>query len=131
MRMGICLALGVTAVGLAACGGGGGGGGGAATCSPGPTAALSITPTGISPTNVCVSPNGQVTFSNTDTVAHHDIEFDTAGCPTVGDIAPGAQKTVAFPSVSNCSFHDGANAASAAFKGTVAVTTIVVSGGGY
>jgi len=81
--------------------------------------------------NVCVSPNGQVTFSNTDTVAHHDIEFDTAGCPTVGDLAPGAQKTVTFPSVSNCSFHDGANAASAAFKGTVAVTQVTVSGGGY
>ena len=101
MRMGICLALGVTAVGLAACGGGGGGGGGAASCTP------------------------------TTTAAHHDIKFDTAGCPTVGDIAPAAQKTVTFPSVSTCSFHDGANAASAAFKGTVAVTTIVVSGGGY
>ena len=56
---------------------------------------------------------------------------DTAGCPTVGDIAPGAQKVVTFPSVNTCTFHDGANAANASFKGTVAVTQTTVSGGGY
>ena len=61
-----------------------------------------------------------------------DIEFDTIGCPTVGDIAPaGVQVTAKFPTQMNCSFHDGANASAAAFKGTVAVTAVVVSGGGY
>ncbi len=124
------LAMGAALSGLAACGGGGGAG--AATCSPGPTAALAISATGISPTNVCVQPGGTVTFTNNDPTVTHDIEFDTGGCPAVGDISPsGGQKSVTFPTQANCSFHDGANPSSAAFMGTVAVTPVTVSGGGY
>ena len=125
----------VTAVavvlGVAACGGGGGGGGGSGSCSPSQAATLSITATGLSPTNVCVVPGGTVTFINSDTAATHDIEFDTAGCPTVGNIAPGAQASATFPTQQNCSFHDGRNASNASFQGTVAVTAVTVSGGGY
>jgi len=119
------------ALGAAACGGsGGGGGGGSNSCSPGPSASMSITASGLSPVNVCVQPGGTVTFSNTDQ-AVHDIEFDSTGCPTVGDIAAGAQMAVTFPTQGNCTFHDGRNASNAAFQGTVAVTAVQVSGGGY
>jgi len=125
------MAAGAGVLGLAACGGGGGGGGGSNSCSPGPAAAITITATGTSPTNVCVAPGGAVTFSNNDMTATHDIEFDTGGCPTVGNIAPGGQVTATFPTQENCSFHDGKNATSTAFKGVVAVTAVTVSGGGY
>ena len=79
MRRAAYLAAGVAAVGLSACGGsGGGGGGGSNSCTPGPTAAITVTATGTSPTNACITPGGMVTFTNNDTAAHHDIEFDTA-----------------------------------------------------
>jgi plastocyanin len=121
------LATVAAALGLAACGGGGGG---AATCTPGQSASMTIKSTGISPTNVCVLPAGSVTFTNSDAVPHH-IEFDAATCPTVPEIAAGSSQQATFPStVMNCSFHDGNNPA-AAFSGTVAVTSAVVSGGGY
>ncbi len=129
MRFAACLVLAAAAaMGLAACGGGGGGG---ASCSPGPTAALAISATGISPTNVCVQPGGTVSFTNNDMSSTHDIEFDTSGCPTVGNIPPQGQMTVTFPTQENCSFHDGTNPSSTAFRGTVAVTSVTVSGGGY
>ncbi len=130
MRFVICLTLGFAALGLAACGGGGGGGG--ASCTPGTTAAIAINAMGVSPMNVCVQPMGTVTFTNND-AAPHDIEFNTpASCPTVGSIAPaGGQVTAAFPTAVNCSFHDGINPSNTAFQGTVAVTSVVVMGGGY
>jgi hypothetical protein len=129
MRFAAGLAVAVAVLGMAACGGGGSG---TASCTPGPTAAVAITATGLNPTNVCVSPSGQVTFTNSDTAATHDIEFDLTACGTGGNIAPGAALTVTLPAtVATCSFHDGKNAGVAAFAGTVAVTDIVVSGGGY
>ncbi len=119
----------VAALGAIACGGSSGGG--AQSCTPGLTASLSFSATGISPTNVCVQPGGVVTFTNSDTAATHSVVFDTTGCPTVGDIAPGAQATATFPTQQNCTFHDGRNAGNTAFRGTVAVTAATVSGGGY
>ena len=107
------------------------GGGGAASCTPGPTAAMTLSSMGLSPPNVCVQPGGTVTFSNTDTVAH-DIEFSTpASCPTVGSIASGGHVGTVFPTVVNCTFHDGNQPSNAAFQGTVAVTSGTVMGGGY
>jgi len=122
------LAAAAAALGLAACGGSGGSG--AASCTPTTTAATTITATGISPTNVCVSPLGTVTFTNSDTVSHH-IEFEPSNCPTMPEIPAGRQGTATFPTEGTCSFHDGNNASAAAFQGAVAVTSIVVSGGGY
>lgn len=124
---------GAAVLGLA-CGGGGsggGGGGGSQTCTPGPTAAITITASGLSPINVCVQPGGQVTFTNRDSAASHDIEFESGGCPTVGEITSGASKTATFPTSVNCTFHDGHNPSSTAFRGTVAVSSAMVSGGGY
>jgi plastocyanin len=131
MRFAGALILGTALSALAACGGGGGGG--ANSCTPGPTASLSITSTGLSPINVCVEPGGTVTFTNSDMATTHDIEFDSPGCPmNSGDIPPGGgMVNVTFPTQGNCSFHDGKNASNAAFKGTVAVTSVIVSGGGY
>jgi len=129
MRLVTLLGAGAAVLGLTACGGGGGGGG-SNSCSPGPTAAITISATGTSPTNACITPGGTVTFTNNDTAAHHDIEFDNS-CATGGDIAPGAQKTVTFPTSGNCKYHDSNSSANAAFQGTVAVTTTTVSGGGY
>lgn len=130
MRFAAGLATVAAALGLAACGGGGGGG--AATCTPGQTASMNITSTGISPTNVCVLPLGTVTFTNSDQVSHH-IEFDNTACPTVPEITAGSSSQPAkFPSTTTtCSFHDSDKPGATAFTGTVAVTTAVVSGGGY
>ena len=119
-----------TVLALAACGGGGGGGGGG-TCTPGSTASLTINASGLTPTNVCVQPGGSVTFHNADTAASHDIEFETSGCPTVGQIPAGGQTTTTFPTAGNCTFHDGSNPSNSAFRGTVAVTSVMVGGGGY
>jgi plastocyanin len=119
---------------LGACGGSSNsGGGGSQTCTPGPTAAIVITASGLTPVNVCVSPGGTVTFTNSDTAASHDIEFETGGasCPTVGQLAPGAHVAVVFPTAATCTFHDGNSPSNAAFRGTVAVTQVTVSGGGY
>ena len=131
MRFAWVLVCGTALSALVACGGGGGGG--AESCSPGPSASLSITATGLSPMNVCVAPGGTVTFTNSDTATTHDVEFESAGCPrNPGDIAPGGGRVnVTFPTEGNCSFYDGKNASNPAFRGTVAVTSIVVSGGGY
>ena len=115
-------------LGLAGCGGSGGGG--AASCSPGPTATMSITSGGLSPTNVCVQPGGQVTFTNNDSARHH-IQFEVAGCPTLDEMSPGATATGTFATTANCTFHDGDNPANAAYRGTVAVSSVMVSGGGY
>jgi plastocyanin len=122
--------LGVAVLGLVSCGGGGGGG--AATCTPAPTAALTVTATGLSPMNVCVQPGGMVTFTNSDPSAAHDIVFETPNCPTVGNLAPNGGRVMAtFPTAENCTFHDANNAGNSAFRGTVAVATVTVSGGGY
>ena len=122
----------MAALGFAACGGGSSGGGSAQTCNPGATASVTISATGLSPTNVCITPGGQVAFVNSDPAATHDIEFDTSGCPVVGDVSPGGQVTATFPATQvNCSFHDGRNTTNTAFRGTVAVTAVQVSGGGY
>lgn len=131
MSYGSRMALGAVGLWLTACGGSGGGGGTSGTCTPGPSATIAIAATGISPTNVCVQPGGTVTFRNDDAAATHDIEFETAGCPAVGDVSPGTQVSASFPTTRNCTFHDGRNASSTAFRGTVAVTSTMVSGGGY
>jgi hypothetical protein len=128
MRSLACFALGALA--LAACGGGGGGGGG--TCSPRPTASLTINDTGFSgANNACVQLGGAVAFNNTGS-STHSINFDTPGCPapgqqTVAVLANSTSGLVTFPSTAvNCSFHIDTNTA---LSGTVAVTSVTVTGG--
>lgn len=128
MRSVVCLALGALA--LAACGGGGGGGGGA-SCTPGPTATLTVNDTGFpnGANNACVQLAGQVTFANAGT-STHTINFDTSGCPAAVAVpASSSSSPVTFPNTTvNCNFHIDANTAE---SGTVAVSTVTVSGGGY
>ena len=130
------VAVAAVVLGLAACGGGGGG---AASCNPGPTASMSITAAGLSPTNVCVSPGGTVTFTNNDAAKLINPDppgkmYNTASCPAIAELTPrgtaGASQQATFANTVNCTFHDGDNAA-VVFSGTVAVTSVVVTGGGY
>ncbi len=128
MRAVACVTLGALA--LAACGGGGGGGGGA-SCTPGPTASLTINDTGFAngANNACVQLDGQVTFTNAGAAAH-TINFDTQGCPSAVTVAASSSSSpVTFPNTNvNCNFHIDGNTAR---SGTIAVTAATVSGGGY
>jgi len=131
MRLAGYLALGVAAASVAACGGNGGGGGGGGSCTPGSTASMTISSSGISPKAVCVLPSGTVTFTNSDSV-QHGIAFDTS-CSSVTDVSvdAGGSKPVTFPTVQTCTFHDRDSATNGAFQGTVAVAQAAVTGSGY
>jgi plastocyanin len=134
MRHVAWLALGGAAVLLGACGGGGSGssGGATGTCTPRQSATITIQASGVSPTAVCVLPNGTVTFTNSDAVAH-DIE-STAACAELdlGSIAPQQSKTtLAFETAGTCTFHDQTNPSNASFQGTVAVSSAPTTGPGY
>jgi len=131
MRLASCLTLGALATSIAACGAGGNTNTGGGTCTPSLAAAITIAGGGVSPSAVCVLPNGTVTFTNRDTVAH-DIQSGTA-CPALnlGPIGPSLSKAATFATAQVCAFHDAANATNAAFQGTVVVTAAVVTGGGY
>jgi plastocyanin len=110
---------------LGACGSGGGGS--STTCPQ--SATVTVSSAGVTPTTVCIAPGGTVTFSNTDTVAH-DIEATGACTPlNLGSIAPATMKTTtALTIVATCGFHDAVNA-SAAFQGTVDVSSGSNGGG--
>jgi plastocyanin len=118
---------------VAGCGGGSSSmsGGGGGSCTPGQSASVSITSTGLSPMAVCVVPGGTVTFTNHDTVAH-DIE-STGSCPqlNLGSIAAGQANTAMFPTTATCTFGDATKPGNAAFQGTVAVASAPVTGPGY
>ena len=116
-----------TAALLDACGGSSDGGGGGGVCTPGTTAAVSITAAGVSPKAVCVLPvTGAVTFTNNDTVAH-TIQDSGTTCPqlNLGPIAAGGgtATTAAFPTVAVCQYRDQAAPTDAKFQGIVGVTT--------
>ncbi len=72
-----------------------------------------------------------MTFANNDSTGVHDIEFDSTGCPTVGNISSGAQVSATFPTSATCAYHDGKNTTSASFQGIVAVAAAPPAGGGY
>jgi hypothetical protein len=127
MRIGIAFALCTAAASLGGCGGSGDGGG----CNPGASAAVAIRSTGVSPTAVCVLPAGAVTFTNLDTVSHEIVSDATCAELNTGVIAPSASATRTLGSAKVCSFHDSAAPTNAAFQGTIAVATVMVSGPGY
>lgn len=122
------LALAVAGALIAACGGSSSG---SNSCTPGSSATITITATGMSPQNACIQPGGSVTFANSDSV-QHDVEFEGSGCPTSpGGIQGGASKSVVFPTSQNCGYSDTTKAGVAAFTGTIAVSTQTQTGGGY
>lgn len=116
----------VAAVALAGCGGGGGGGDN--SCTPGPSASVTITSTGVSPSQVCLTPGGRVTFTNNDTQQAQLEPESGCGSELNGvTIAQGSSGTVTFDNVETCSYHIGSHSGSSAFRGLVAVTQT----GGY
>jgi plastocyanin len=131
MKAGISVAVFLLVPLLGACGGGAGDGGGSGTCTPGSTASIRITSSGVSPTAVCVLPGGTVTFTNNDSAAH-DIESG-ATCTelNLGSIAAAQSKSATLPTVEVCPFHDAGAPSNMAFQGTVAVTSAPAQGPGY
>lgn len=132
----ICALALVTA---AACGGGGGGnnpgggGGGSplapSTGAPGPSGAtITITASGVSPSQVTISTGQSVTFINNDTRAH-DIQSNPhpshGQCPSisgVGQIGPGqTQLTNGFGGTGTCGFHDHGEPGNAALQGRIVI----------
>ncbi len=133
MRAGAVSTL-IAAAVIGGCGGGSSSSQGNGSCTPGQSAAMSVTSTGISPQNVCVLPGGTVTITNHDSVAH-DIEASaaTSACTglDLGSIAAGQSATAPFPAAATCALHDAGRASDAAFQGNVYVTTASVTGPGY
>jgi hypothetical protein len=118
---------------LGGCGGGGGSSSssGTGSCTPGPTAAFTISSTGLTPRAVCVLPGGSVTFTNSDTVPH-DIESGTTCTElNLGPIPAGQSKVVTFPTTQTCTFFEAAHSTNPAFQGTVAVSSGMTTGPGY
>jgi hypothetical protein len=116
--------------GLAGCGGGEEAGGGG-RCTPGPSAAFTLMSSGVSPAAVCVLPNGSVTFTNGDSVAHDIQSSGVCSELDLGAIAPGASKSATFAAVGVCTFRDAGAPSDTRFQGTVAVTTVQAEGPGY
>jgi len=116
---------------LAACGGGSSSSSSSGSCTPGPTATITITAGGFTPRAVCVLPSGTVNFTNSDT-ATHDIESGTTCTQlNLGPIPAGQTKTVTFPTTEICTFFEAAQSSNAAFQGTVAVSSAPTTGPGY
>jgi plastocyanin len=132
MKAAVCSTLLVAAVVmLGGCGGGGSSTSGSGTCTPGRTASVAVSATGFSPVAVCITPDGSVTFTNGDTVAH-DIESGvTCTALNLGEIPAGQSKTATFPTETTCPFFDAAHSTDTAFQGTVAVSTNPTTGPGY
>jgi plastocyanin len=134
MKVGACSILVAAAVVSGGCGGGSSSKQGSGSCTPGQSAAMSISSTGVTPQAVCVLPGGTVTITNHDSVAH-DIEASTstAECTglNLGSIAAGQAATAMFPAAVTCPLHDAAHPSDAAFQGNVYVTTAPATGPGY
>ena len=130
MTRGACGAL-FAAAAIAGCGGGSSSTQGNGSCTPGQSATVTITASGVSPQAVCVLPTGSVTFRNTDTAAH-DIE-STGTCTelNLGSIAAGQSATAGFPTTATCTYQDATHAGNGAFQGTVAVSSAMTTGPGY
>jgi plastocyanin len=133
MRTG-AVAITVAAALLAACGGGGSSSTQSnGTCTPGTTATVTITSSGVSPKSSCVLPGGNVTFANHDTGAH-TIQPTTAGAGCagldIGSIAGnGSATSGTLPTAMACGYSDGTT--NAAFAGTVFVQSAPAGGPGH
>jgi hypothetical protein len=125
MRRMSWLAFGSAMALLGACGGGSGGGN---SCTPAGSATVTISATGVSPTQVCLTPGGHVTFTNSQAVQIHLTSI--AGCPELGastSVDATGTKQVDFLNAETCNFGVTEQPGVAAFQGTVAVTAT----GGY
>jgi plastocyanin len=96
--------------------------------APGDNPVVTITATGVTPTEVRVSRFGRVTFVNNDTRAHEinsdpvDTHTDCPAVNGVGVLNPGQSGDTNTFSVSRvCGFHDHTRETDPAFKGRIVV----------
>jgi plastocyanin len=96
--------------------------------SPGDNPVVTITATGVTPTEVRVPRFGRVTFVNNDTRAHEinsdpiDTHTDCPAVNGVGLLNPGQSGDTGTFSVSRvCGFHDHTRETDPAFKGRIVV----------
>ena len=127
-------------VALAACGGsssptgpsGGGGGSSAvvgATTSVGPIGAtITISSSGVSPSQVTIAVGQSVTFVNNDTRAHtmnsdpHPVHNNCPSINSVASISPGQSKsTLGFAGTGSCGFHDHNDSANTSLMGRIVI----------
>jgi plastocyanin len=116
------LALLVASVAMAACGD--------SPSSPSPPneATVSITASGVTPTEVRIPVGGRVTFTNNDIRAHamssDPIQTHT-DCPAINEVGmlnPGQSKTTGVLDVRRaCGFHDHVNETDPRWKGQIVV----------
>jgi plastocyanin len=117
-----CLVAAACVLGLARCGGGGMAG------PSGSEVTITITPTGVTPTEVHVPVGGHVTFLNSD-VRLHAMSSDPiqthTDCPPINDVGtlnPGqARSTGALTVARVCGFHDHTNELDPTWKGRIIV----------
>jgi plastocyanin len=124
---GVALLLGAA---MAACGGGSptspssspGSGGGSSTTR------ITITSSGVSPTEITVSPGTRVTFVNNDTRSHNmssDQHPEHSDCPEInqaGMLQPGqSRETGNLTAVRTCGFHDHDNPSNNSLRGRIVI----------
>ena len=102
---------------------------GSAPSSPSPdTPVITITASGVSPTEVRIAKGGRVTFMNTD-VRPHAMSSDPItthiDCPPINDVGtltPGqSRSTGTLDVVRTCGFHDHTNELDASYKGRIII----------
>jgi len=102
-------------------------GGGPSSPSPSGTT-ITITASGVSPTEIVVSAGTRVTFQNNDARAHgmsSDPVQTHTDCPAINDVgtlAPGQSRSTSPLTVRRtCGFHDHNNEDDPAYKGRIIV----------
>ncbi len=109
-------------------------GGGASPSTPTPTPpvtnpnTVTVSSTGVSPTELTVAPGSRVLFVNTDT-RRHDMTSDPhpehTDCPelnSVGVLNPGqSRETGNLVAVRTCGFHDHDNPNNASLRGRIVI----------
>ncbi len=114
----------VALLGLTACGGGS-----PSSPSTGTTSAtVTITSSGVNPTQLNVSQGSRVTFVNNDTKSHNmasDPHPEHTDCPPindVGDLKPGQQRqTGNLVDARTCGYHDHLNFEVKSMQGTITI----------
>jgi hypothetical protein len=111
------------------------GGGGSGPTSPSPTpggtepsATITITASGASPTRVTIPPGGRVLYINSDSAPHwmasdpHPTHEDCPELNTVGVLQPGERRTSGnLVTTRACGFHDHDNPGTRSLQGTVTI----------
>lgn len=117
----VLFAVGAALAAVVGCGGG-------TPSSPSTDATITITSSGVSPTEVRIAAGGRVTFFNNDSRAHamssDPIQIHN-DCPPINDVGflnPGQRGSTGAMSVKRtCGFHDHTNENDPIFKGRIII----------